>query len=112
MSQQEASAGPVEPVRKRAHPGTLGEGTPGKRIKSAWKASGSTKSLRQWLFVAPSPVEPAIVDLWVQSKTTAGSLKQRAERKEARERHRHVKSAGEAPTGPSKKKKGGKGGSR
>ena len=113
MVQNEGSAAPAEPARKRGNPGILGKGTPGSRIKSAWRASKSTETLKQWLFnTIPTPVDAADVDRWVESKRPGGgdaAVKARRERRRANQSARAIARAAKKSSGS---KKGGSGGSR
>ncbi len=93
--------------KKRGERGRLGKGTPGSRVKSAWRAEGSKLSLRD--FARKLGTEDS--KEWFSSKRNGGSDAQRKIRKEARKeraaRNAAAKAAKKASksSGGSKKKK-------
>lgn len=64
---------------------TVGEGTPGKRMKSAWRSQGAGMSLRQWargvLRGEAGTRTAQDAATWIASKRSGGTDEQRRERK-------------------------------
>lgn len=89
-------------AKKRGDRGQLGDGSPGGRLKAAWRSGKSKLSLRAWIRDVSTKQVPDLAEdakLWLESKRYRGGKTTLQARKDRAERIRTMYAARPAKSG-------------